>query len=59
MTNTNVAFHPMRRREMEERARGGYTVPQIFINGAHIGGSDELAALERAGRLDEFLRQTP
>ncbi len=41
----------------ESRARsGGLTsVPQIFIDGRHVGGSDELAALERAGKLDPLL----
>ena len=45
-----------RRTEMHERSRRS-TVPQIFINGAHIGGSDELADLERAGKLDALLAQ--
>lgn len=44
-----------KRAEMLERAQGGYTVPQIFIDGAHVGGSDDLAALERAGKLDALL----
>jgi len=44
-----------KRAEMLDRAQGGSTVPQIFIDGAHIGGSDELAALERAGKLDALL----
>ncbi len=44
-----------RRDEMVKRAHGGTTVPQIFIDGAHIGGSDELAALDRAGKLDALL----
>ncbi len=43
------------RSEMLERAGGRNTVPQIFIDGAHIGGSDELAALDRAGKLDPLL----
>ena len=51
----DVAFHPKRRAEMEERTRGRHTVPQIFINGAHIGGSDDLAALDRTGELDGLL----
>lgn len=55
----DVAFHPKRRAEMQERARGRHTVPQIFINGAHIGGSDDLAALERAGELDALLAAAP
>ncbi len=41
--------------EMLERAGGRQTVPQIFINGRHVGGSDDLAALDRAGGLDELL----
>ena len=45
-----------KRAEMRERARRT-TVPQIFINGQHIGGSDELAALEQAGKLDPLLAQ--
>jgi glutaredoxin 3 len=45
-----------RRTEMRERARRT-TVPQIFINGQHIGGSDELAALDHAGKLDALLAQ--
>jgi glutaredoxin 3 len=40
---------------MIERAGGGRTVPQIFIGGEHIGGSDELVALDRAGKLDPKL----
>ncbi len=44
------------RAEARRRSGGRTTVPQIFINGRHIGGSDELAALERAGKLDALLR---
>lgn len=43
------------RTEMIRRAGGRSTVPQIFIDGSHIGGSDELAALDRAGKLDPLL----
>ena len=43
------------RAEMIQRAHGRTTVPQIFIGDAHIGGSDDLAALERAGKLDPLL----
>jgi glutaredoxin 3 len=43
------------RAEMLERAGGRNTVPQIFIDGRHIGGSDDLAALDRAGKLDPLL----
>ncbi len=44
-----------RRNEMIQRASGRTTVPQIFIDGVHIGGSDDLAALDRAGKLDKLL----
>ena len=43
------------REEMIQRAGGRSTVPQIFIGGDHIGGSDDLAALEREGKLDALL----
>ena len=43
------------RAEMLERSGGRNTVPQVFIDGSHIGGSDELAALDRAGKLDTLL----
>ena len=48
-----------RRDEMIKRAGGRMTVPQIFIDGAHIGGSDDLAALDRAGKLDTLLGLAP
>ena len=44
-----------KRDEMMERSNGRHTVPQIFIDGRHVGGSDDLAELERAGRLDPML----
>jgi glutaredoxin 3 len=53
----NLWTGPGRRREMIERADGRSTVPQIFIDGQGIGGSDELAALEEAGKLDRLLEQ--
>ena len=43
------------RKTMIARANGRTTVPQIFIGAAHVGGSDELHALERAGKLDPLL----
>ena len=51
----DVMFHPAKRREMVDRAAGAHAVPQIFIDDLHVGGSDELAALETAGRLDRLL----
>ncbi len=52
---TDIGMDTSRRGEMIERAGGRTTVPQIFIDGAHVGGSDDLAALERAGKLDAML----
>lgn len=54
-TETDVLMSPSRRREMMERANGRHTVPQIFIDGEHIGGCDELYALDAAGKLDAKL----
>ncbi|HCP80953.1 glutaredoxin 3 [Octadecabacter ascidiaceicola] len=54
-TEIDVMQDPSRRAEMMQRANGGRTVPQIFIDGQHIGGSDEMAALDRAGKLDPLL----
>lgn len=51
----DVTMGGPKRAEMIERAGGGATTPQIFIDGAHIGGSDDLSALERAGKLDALL----
>ena len=52
----DVMMDEKKRAEMRERAKRT-TVPQIFINGQYIGGSDELAALEQAGKLDPLLAQ--
>ena len=49
-----VDLEPERRKEMKERS-GRRTVPQIWIGDRHIGGYDDLAALDRAGRLDPLL----
>ena len=51
----DIAEEPTRRDEMIRRAQGRSTVPQIFINGEHIGGYDDLASLDRAGELDPKL----
>ncbi|GAB3013422.1 glutaredoxin 3 [Bowmanella dokdonensis] len=50
-----VDRQPELRDEMIQRAKGGYTVPQIFINMSHIGGCDDMLALESRGKLDELL----
>lgn len=47
---------PELREKMIKRANGGYTVPQIFINDKHIGGCDDLYALERNDKLDPLLK---
>jgi len=51
----NVLSDPDRKPEMIQRANGGRTVPQIFIGETHVGGCDELYALEQAGKLDQLL----
>jgi glutaredoxin 3 len=45
-----------KRAEMLQRADGRHTVPQVFIDGRHVGGSDDLAELERSGQLDPLLQ---
>ncbi len=47
------------RQAMAERAHGRRTLPQIFIDNNHIGGCDDLYALERAGKLDSLLQGLP
>lgn len=54
-TEYDVTMGGPKKAEMLERAPGRTTVPQIFIGGRHIGGSDDLAALESAGKLDPLL----
>ena len=51
----NVMIDPVLRAEMIQRANGAQTVPQIFIGNEHIGGCDDLHALENAGKLDAIL----
>lgn len=62
LTEKGVAFseidlgrQPDRRAEMMQRAGGRHTVPQIFIGATHVGGCDDLYALDRAGKLDGML----
>lgn len=54
-TETDVSMDPDLRQAMTARAGGRRTVPQIFIGGAHVGGSDDLHLLEHQGRLDPLL----
>ena len=51
----NVDAGGSKKQEMVQRANGRTTVPQIFINDRHIGGCDDLMALEQGGKLDELL----
>ena len=51
----NILAQPDRKGEMIKRANGGCTVPQIFIGDIHVGGCDDLFALDRAGKLDKLL----
>jgi glutaredoxin 3 len=55
----DVGVEPELEREMIHRAGGRTTVPQIFIDGRHVGGSDDLFALEGRGGLDELLGNAP
>ena len=48
-------MNPSLRDEMMEKAGGRYTVPQIFINGRHVGGCDDLHELDACGELDKLL----
>jgi glutaredoxin 3 len=52
----DVSYDPDERKRMMDRADGRRTVPQIFIGSMHVGGSDDLHALERDGKLDALLR---
>ena len=54
-SEVNISAQPERRSEMLQRANGGSTVPQIFVGDIHVGGCDDLMALERAGKLDALL----
>jgi len=51
----SVDGDPAGQQKMSERAGGAWTVPQIFIGETHVGGCDDLHALERAGKLDALL----
>ncbi|WP_324827337.1 glutaredoxin 3 [Qipengyuania zhejiangensis] len=54
-TEYDITMGGPKRDEMRERAPNANTVPQIFIGDIHVGGSDELASLERQGKLDAML----
>ena len=54
-SEVDVLANPDRKPEMIQRANGGRTVPQIFIGETHVGGCDDLFALENADKLDAML----
>ena len=54
-TEIDLVREPARRAEMLSRAAGRRTVPQIFVGDTHVGGCDDLYALDRAGKLDALL----
>ncbi|MBL8629864.1 MAG: glutaredoxin 3 [Rhodospirillaceae bacterium] len=56
-TEFDVMSDGAKRQEMTQRSNGGRTVPQIFINGKHVGGSDDIHALDAQGQLDPLLAQ--
>jgi glutaredoxin 3 len=55
-TEVDVSARPELRQEMMRRAHGRRTVPQIFVGSTHVGGCDDLFALEQAGKLDPLLQ---
>jgi glutaredoxin 3 len=54
-TEIDVSRDPTLRSKMTARAGGSHTVPQIFIGGTHVGGCDDIHALDHAGKLDPML----
>lgn len=54
-SETDIMFKRSKKAEMLERSGGRHTVPQIFIGDMHVGGCDDLFALEEAGKLDPLL----
>lgn len=55
VTEVKAGFDAEKKAEMIQRSGGARTFPQVFIGDRHVGGSDDLAALEREGKLDEML----
>ena len=55
-TEYNIATDETKREEMLKKSNGSITVPQIFIGDKHVGGNDELQALEKEGNLDNLLK---
>ena len=55
-TEYNIAADSEKREEMLKKSNGARTIPQIFIGDYHVGGNDELQALEREGKLNDILK---
>lgn len=55
MTHIDAGMDVEKKKEMIQRAGGARTFPQIFVGDVHIGGCDDMMALERAGKLDAML----
>ncbi len=55
-SHIDAGMDPAKKAEMVERSGGARTFPQIFIQGKHVGGSDDLMALEQNGKLDAMLK---
>jgi glutaredoxin 3 len=55
LTEIHAGNDPALKEEMIERSGGGRTFPQIFVGSTHIGGCDDMLALDRAGKLDPML----
>jgi glutaredoxin 3 len=54
-TEVDVSDDPQKRNEMTQRAKGRTSVPQIFIGSTHVGGCDDIHAMEQQGKLDALL----
>ena len=55
LNEIDAGMDPKLREEMTQRSNGGRTFPQIFVGDTHIGGCDDMLALDRAGKLDPML----
>lgn len=53
----DAGFNAAKKQEMIQKANGARTFPQIFVGDVHVGGCDEMMAMERAGKLDDLLRE--
>lgn len=56
MTHIDAGMDAAKKKEMVQRSGGARTFPQIFVGDTHIGGCDDMMALERAGKLDAMLQ---